>query len=225
MTMAANRHDRVVAIDACPDQEHALPARAGLPDRGVGVRDMVYAGRTLASLADVRRYLASAGPTGLEVLPGVQDAAFPGPTAEELRYALAILEYWFPVVIVDAPLEWGEPPSAALLARTDTLVVAMEVGDIEPEVVDTALDALESLGRGDLMTSCVVAVVETDPPRFPVWRRRIRPGRFVQEAHAVVRVPYDPALAGGGPFTWPRLRRRTRAAFEELAAAVGSAPC
>jgi hypothetical protein len=38
--------------------------------------------------------------------------------------------------------------------------------------------------------------------------------------HAVVPIPFDPALANGAAFTWRRLRQRTRAAFEALAAAV-----
>jgi MinD-like ATPase involved in chromosome partitioning or flagellar assembly len=187
----------------------------------VGVRDLVYAGQAPASLTDLRRHLTSAGPTGLEVLPGVGEAGHPGPTAEELWYALDILECWFPVVIVDAPPDWGRPPSAALLNRTDTLVVVMRAGEPEPASVGRMLAGLDHAERRDLVAGCVVAMVEVTPPRL-FGRPRRRPGRFAQDAHAVVAVPYDPALAGGRPFGWHRLRRRTRVAFEELAAAVES---
>jgi MinD-like ATPase involved in chromosome partitioning or flagellar assembly len=228
MAMAAQRHDRVVAVDACPDQCGPLATRAGLTGRGIGLRELVAADPPVSSLTELRRFLASSGPAGLEVLPGVHDLAGPGLSAEELAWALDVVERWFPIVIADGPPGWLQPVSATLLARADTLVVTARAGS-ESTLAEDALTALATAGRSDLCAGAVVAVVETGPGRLGrlgglARRRSDSVGRLAERVHAVVPIPFDPALTGGAAFTWQRLRRRTRAAFEALATAVEEAP-
>jgi MinD-like ATPase involved in chromosome partitioning or flagellar assembly len=196
----------------------------GSNNRGVGLRELVQAGHGLTSLTDVRRFLASSAPTGLEVLPGQVDPTAPELSLEELWYALELLESWFPVVVVDAPATWNDPRSSSLLLRADTVVVAVPATDEDITGVRDSFEVLDQVGRGDLRTGAVVAVVETVPPKLTARTKR-RLAQLAGRVHSAVHVPFDPALADGRPFTWQRLRRRTRQAFEELAAAVESAPC
>jgi MinD-like ATPase involved in chromosome partitioning or flagellar assembly len=229
MAMAAHRHDRVVAVDACPDQWGPLADRAGVPGRGVGLRELVTADPPVASLADVRRFLASAGPTGLEVLPGLRDLTGPGLTAPEVGWTVDVMERLFPVVVVDAPPGWTQPVPASLLARADTVVLTAGLGTSDTAAQD-ALTALATI-RPDLAAGAVVVLVEAARPRgLGLLRGLLRRGsvpavpRLVEPVHAVVTIPYDPSLAAGAPVRWNLLRAGTRAAFEQLAAAVENAP-
>jgi MinD-like ATPase involved in chromosome partitioning or flagellar assembly len=223
MAMSVNRHDRVVAVDGGPVRPGTLTVRVGSANRGVGLRELVQAGQGLTSLTDVRRFLASSAPTGLEVLPGQVDPSAPALALEEMWYALELLESWFPVVVVDAPATWNDPSSASLLLRADTMVLTTSANDVDMTRIQDVFAVLDQLGRGDLRTGAVVAVVETVPPKLTARTKR-RLAQLAGRVHGAVLVPFDPALAGGRPFTWQRLRRRTRQAFEELAAAVESAP-
>ncbi len=114
------------------------------------------------------------------------------------------------------------PDQRAALAGTDTLVVATGAGGVELAAAHDVLVALAGTERGDLAASMVIAVVEDVGVRWS-GRARRRLARLAEHARAVVVVPFDPVLAGGPPFAWSALRRRTRAAFGELALAVEAA--
>jgi MinD-like ATPase involved in chromosome partitioning or flagellar assembly len=249
MALASRRGGRVVAVDACPDQGGPLADRAGVPGRGVGLRELA-ATPSIASLAEVRRFLATAESSGLEVLPGLRDLTGPGLTAAEAAWVIDLLERLFPTVVVDGPPGWTQPVSAVLLARADTVVLTARA---EPSVgrgwrglarpaapeptrlteAGCAQDALTALAavRADLPACTVVVHVETTPPaNRPVPRRLAArsPGgeaaALVEAVHSAVTIPFDPALAGGAPLDWAQLRPRTREAFTLLAATVDEAP-
>ncbi|MBL7501469.1 hypothetical protein I6A81_35475 [Frankia sp. CN7] len=224
MALAALRGGRVVAVDACPDQGGPLADRAGVPGRGVGLRELAAADPRVASLAEVRRFLATAQPSGLEVLPGLRDLTAPGLTPAEAAWAVDLLGRLFPVVVIDGPPGWTQPVPAVLLARADTVVLAAKAGLTEAGCAQDALTALAA-ARADLPDGAVVVHVETTPSARN-WARPApaQPPALVEPVHAVVTIPYDPALAGGVPPRWDRLRSRTRAAFDELAEIVDAAP-
>ncbi|WP_131787107.1 MinD/ParA family ATP-binding protein [Protofrankia symbiont of Coriaria ruscifolia] len=246
MALAASRRDRIIAVDVCPDQPGMLAARLGPssgygpghgPGHAPGRGDLARAGGLPAPLLpEVRRFVPSAGrtgrtgpagqgsgPVGLDVLLGAPGADVFGRSVEEVGRALDVVEDWYEVALVDSPPGWGRPLPAALLARADTLVVAARAGFVTLSAVDDALAALADSGRGDLADSVAIAVVETVPTRWS-GRARRRLARLAERAHSIVVVPFDPMLADGRPFTWSGLRRRTRAAFGELAAAVEAGP-
>ncbi|WP_230204856.1 MinD/ParA family ATP-binding protein [Parafrankia elaeagni] len=219
LALVARGQARVAAVDACPDQYGMLTQRVGLRARGSGVRELVTARPPVESLTDVRRYLSADGPGGLEVLGGVHDLAAPGLTGEELAAALGLLARWFRVVIADGPPGWSQPVPATLLARSDLVVLASRAGEADLAAADHALTALAAAGRADLQASAVLAVVETYPTRLTRAARQRLDDVAARVRHAVT-VPFDPGLTDGRALAWQRLRRRTRAAFEELAAAV-----
>jgi MinD-like ATPase involved in chromosome partitioning or flagellar assembly len=222
----------VAAVDACPDQCGPLADRAGVPGRGVGLRELVAADPPVAALAEARRFLATVRPDGLEVLPGLRDLTGPGLTPAEVGWAVDLLERLFPAVVVDGPPGWTQPVPAVLLARADTVVVtARAPRPGEPPVAGCAQDALTALAaaRPDLPAGGVVVLVETSPPARGRLRAGAGPGGgvatdLVEPVHGVLTIPFDPALAGDAPVHWDRLRARTREAFELLAAVVDDAP-
>jgi MinD-like ATPase involved in chromosome partitioning or flagellar assembly len=225
IALAARRGGRVVAIDACPDQGGPLADRAGVPGRGVGLRELALADPAVASLAEARRFLGTVGPAGLEVLAGLRDLTGPGLTPAEAAWAVDLLERLFPAVVVDGPPGWTQPVPAVLLARADTVVLTAKAGFTESGCAQDALTALAA-ARADLPAGAVVVYVETAQPPGRALRRVASPEQpeLAESVHAELTIPFDPALAGGGPVRWEQLRPRTQAAFEALAAAVDEAP-
>jgi MinD-like ATPase involved in chromosome partitioning or flagellar assembly len=223
LALTVGRGERVVAVDASPDQRGALAGRAGIGQPIFGIRDLVAARTSLTSLDDVRRFVVSGSAAGLEVLPGPRDLAGPGLSGDEAAAAVDELARWYPVVLVDAPPGWSQPVPARLIAAADVLLLVCRAGVGDLAAADDALTALARGGRADLASAPVVAVVATRPGR---WSRRTRRRmeRLADRVAAVVPVPYDPALADGRPFTWGRLRRRTRTSFDRLARALDTAP-
>ncbi|WP_322780331.1 hypothetical protein [Frankia sp. Cas4] len=147
--------------------------------------------------------------------------------AEQAGRAQDVLAVWYEVVLVDGPPGWDQPLPAAASSRVDTVVVAARADLVDLSAADDVLVTLAGPEIADVAwsgagVSLVVAVVETVPIRWSARARR-RLARLSDRARAVVVVPFDPALVDGVPFTWLGLRRRTRAAFGELAAAVDAA--
>ncbi|WP_049806852.1 MinD/ParA family ATP-binding protein [Pseudofrankia inefficax] len=254
MALAALRGGRVVAVDACPDQGGPLADRAGVPGRGVGLRELA-ATPSVGSLTEARRFLATAGDSGLEVLPGLRDLTGPGLTAAEAAWVVDLLERLFPTLVIDGPPGWTQPVPAVLLARADTVVLTARAEPVarnrrglartagaEPTrftEVGCAQDALTALAsaRADLPGGAVVAYVETMPgsagPASARAGSRARarfrggpaePPELVETVHATVTIPFDPTLSGGAPLVWEQLRPRTREAFMLLAETVDEAP-
>ncbi|WP_239381582.1 hypothetical protein [Frankia sp. CIT1] len=152
-------------------------------------------------------------------------------SAEQPVRVQDMLAVWHQVVLVDGPPGWSQPLSAAPFSRADTLVVAVRADLFDLSAADDVLAALagaevaatdaatDAAGITRIGSGVSVVVVETVPVRWS-GRARRRLAQLSERARAVVVVPFDPALAGDVSFTWPALRRRTRAAFGELAAAV-----
>ena len=245
LAMAARRGGRVVAIDACPDQGGPLADRAGVPGRGVGLRELA-ADRSVASLAEARRFLATVESSGLEVLPGLRDLTGPGLTPAEAAWVVDLLERLFPAVVIDGPPGWTQPVPAVLLARADTVVLTAraeapaargrmvrrgpEPGLSEAGCAQDALTALAA-ARADLPAGAIVVRVQTAPSvggRHGFLGRaaggREEPQALTEAVHASVTIPFDPALASQAPVVWKRLRPRTQAAFTLLADLVDEAP-
>ncbi|AEH10597.1 chromosome partitioning ATPase-like protein [Candidatus Protofrankia datiscae] len=168
-----------------------------------------------------------AGPAsaGLDVMLGASGAGVGGHfveeagRVEEVGRALEAVGEWYEVALVDGPPGWSRPLPAALLARADILVLTVRASVVALSAVDDALNALAGSGRGELADSVTIAVVESAPTRWS-GRARRRLARLAERTHNIVVVPFDPVLADGRAVVWSGLRRRTRAAFGELAAAV-----
>lgn len=222
MALTHTRGERVVAVDACPDQNGSLAARAGGGETTAGIRDLVAARGALTSLTEVRRFLVTGPSTALAVLPGLGDLDGPGLTPDEAGGAVEELARWYPVVLVDAPPGWSQPVPARLIGGADALLLVCRATTADLTAAESALTALRQAGRADLAGTSVVAVVAARPGRLSHGTRR-QITRLGGHVASVVAVPYDSSLAEGRPCSWNRLRRRTRTAFGNLAAALDGA--
>lgn len=213
----------MAALDVGHGEFGALALRAGLLPREDGVRELLAARPSRMSLPELRRYLTVPGGAGVEILSGIRERIEgdePLPRPDEIDRSLYLLEQWYPVVVMDTAPTWTEPIGAVALAHADSLVLTVQAAGVDERALERAVTAVVDRGSARLAGAAVLAVVETSGARQSyAARRRIEAVR--REMHAVVRIPYDPALSDAS-VRWGRLRRRTRAAFAALVDAVES---
>ncbi|GAA0710869.1 hypothetical protein [Dactylosporangium roseum] len=117
--------------------------------------------------------------------------------------------------VLDVGDDAGDTGHSAL-ARADRVVV---VTTPEPDAVAAAERTLDRLGGIDPSRADTAIVAVTGAGRL--GRRAGHRHAVPRNAAHVVRLPWDPGLSGGAGLELDRLRRATRAAFLELAAAIG----
>ena len=103
------------------------------------------------------------------------------------------------------------------LDLADELVVVAGLSVDEARLASETLTWLEAHGRGELVKRAVV-VLNQSSPGAPLVRLDELEAHFASRVRAVVRLPYDPALATGSAITFRELRPETRQAARELAA-------
>ncbi|MFD9304022.1 MinD/ParA family protein [Streptomyces sp. NPDC060048] len=218
--LAAERSDRVIAVDADPASGtlgHRIAREAGAT--GATVRDLVTALPRLDSYTDIRAY-TSRTPDGLEVLADDPGAAASRPFDDrEYRGVMELLSRRYPIVVTDtgAGLSNGRLPGVLELADQLVLVVTASVAGVTG--ASTALTWLEEHGFQERARRCVTVISGVREPGR-VLRADELVAHFETRCRGVVAVPYDEHLAAAGELTPGALRRRTRAAHLELAALV-----
>lgn len=205
-------------MDVCPDRYGTLAARAAVTT-GASLREMVQVRPQLRSLSDVRRYLGRGGRSAVEVLAGVRDPTTPGATPDEVREAVAEVERWYPLVLLDCAAGWDHPVTAAATRSADALILVSRASAADLVAAEEALTALAASGRTPLAATALAAVVHTSRGG-PHPQVRPHLARLAGRARAVVQIPYDPGLAAGRPITYARLRHRTRTALLRLGVAL-----
>ncbi|CAN5696160.1 N/A [soil metagenome] len=215
-TLAAERGDRVVALDANPDYG-TLGYRVA-PTTSATVRELLAARADLVSYRDVRAYTTQA-PSRLEVVPGDADPevseAF---TAQDYADAQAVLGQHYNLVLTDCGTGVLHDAMRAVLAMATQLVVVTGPAVDQARHADHLLRWLRAHARPDQVDDAVVVVnasrndlaVDLDP-LF---------AHFAGLVRAVIEIPYDPVLAAGGIDGLDALATLTRDAYLSLARAV-----
>jgi MinD-like ATPase involved in chromosome partitioning or flagellar assembly len=177
--------------------------------------------RVGAPLADrelIERYVHR-GPTGLQALIGEAQMTRRRrpPVSDEAVILVGQLRNVYPLVLLDVPtadtsatwrmLMWATAPVLVSRATYDGLQHTMRL-----------LSQLRAVGLQTVAERAVLVVVATTPS----LAREVRAGEHQARrvAGALVRVPFDPALARPDPVDPRHLRRATRMALVEVAAAV-----
>ena len=216
--LASLRGDRVVAMDANPD-------RGTLGERVAGeslatVRDLLEAGDAVRRYGDVRTFTAQA-PSRLEVLssdsdPGIS-LAF---SDDDYRAAIDLLDRYYNLILTDCGTGLLHSAMRGVLGLADSLVVVSSPTLDGARSASATLDWLEAHGYGELARRSIVVICAVRRNRRDVDVGRLEK-HFAARSRAVVRIPYDPHLATGGIVDVEALRPATRAAYLQLAAAVG----
>lgn len=215
LTLAEHRGDRIVALDANPDAGTLADRLTG--HTHVNVRELVENVDTIRSWTDIAHYTSLAG--RLQVLASEQDPAMSEAfSREEYETVRTVLTRFYNVILTDSGTGLVHSVMAGALAGTRTLVIAGAPTVDGASRASKTLDWLEAHGYRHLVAGAVVAL-SCDRHSRQIDRAAVA-AHFTARCHAVIEIPPDPHLAVGGLVGLDQLRRRTRDAFLELAAAV-----
>lgn len=215
-TLAIERGDRVVALDANPDYG-TLGYRVST-DTQRTVRDLLDARGGIRSYPDVRAYTTQA-PSRLEVLAGDADPAVSEAyTAQDYADSLAILGQHYNVVLTDCGTGVLHDAMRAVLHMATQLVIVTGPAVDQARHADHLLRWLHRHGA-EHHVGVAVTVVNAARNDLAVDVEGMV-AHFEGITRAVVKIPYDPVLAAGGIDGLDRLDRDTQDAYLALAAEV-----
>ena len=217
-TFASHRGDRVVALDANPDAG-SLAHRMRRETTST-VTDLLQERQYIERYADMRSYTSQAAESRLEVVASDDDPRITQALGEEdYRAAIDILDRHYNLVLVDTGTGILDSAIRGVLAEADQIVVVMPPALDGARVAAMTLDWLEEHDHADLVHGAV-AVVNAVHGQGRLELDRID-DHFAARCAAVVHIPWDVTLQAGAHTTLGDLRRETRDAYVELAAAVG----
>nr|WP_296774739.1 AAA family ATPase [Rhodococcus sp. (in: high G+C Gram-positive bacteria)] len=218
-TFANVRGDRVIAVDANPDRG-TLSQKVPL-ETPATVRNMLRDIDTLTRYSDVRAY-TSQNQFRLEVLASDTDPAVSEAfSGQDYDKTVALLEKFYSIVLTDCGTGLMHSAMSSILEGSDALVVVSSSSVDGARSASATLDWLDAHGHRDLVSSSVAVVNAVRPRAGKVDLAKVVE-HFEQRCRQVVLVPFDPHLEEGAEIDLNRLKRRTRAALLELAAAMAS---
>lgn len=216
-TFASIRGDRVVAVDANPDRG-TLSQKLPL-DTPATVRHLLRDAESIERYSDVRGY-TSQNESGLEVLASDSDPtvseAFSG---DDYTRTLDILDRFYGLVLTDCGTGLLHSTMSAILAKADVLIVVASGSIDGARSASATLDWLEAHGHEDLVRNSIAVINAVRSRSGKVDMQKVV-DHFARRCRAVRVVPFDPHLEEGAEINLDRLKRETREALAELAAAV-----
>jgi MinD-like ATPase involved in chromosome partitioning or flagellar assembly len=171
-------------------------------------------------VGDLDRYVRNHRQTKFDVLASDEDAAASSTIdALAFRRLHSTLSRFYRVIVVDTGNNMRASNWAAAVDTADQLVI------VSTEREDTAasaawlIDGLREKGHEEKVRNAVTVLAAPAQQRDPDLARRLD-HHFAQLTRAVLHVPYDAALDGGGPIAFDTLARTTREAWLEVAATI-----
>ena len=216
-TFGSIRGDRVVAVDANPDRG-TLSQKVPLQTSAT-VRHLLRDASGIERYSDIRNY-TSQGPSRLEVLASESDPAVSEAfSGDDYTRTLEVLERFYSLVLTDCGTGLMHSAMAAVLAKTDSLVVVSSGSVDGARSASATLDWLDAHGHEELVRNSV-AVINAVRPRSAKIDIQKAVDHFSRRCRAVRLVPFDPHLEEGAEIDLDRLKRETREALIDLAAVV-----
>ncbi len=217
-TLAALRGDRVVAVDCNPDAG-TLAYRVAR-DHHRTITDLLDAWPdSVDRYQDVRRYTSQDHESRLEVVASDVDPRVTGSlAADDYRQAIAGLERHFTLIMIDTGTDIRHAAARTALDVADQLVVVVAPSLDGARAAAQTLDWLHEHDHSDLVGGAV-AVLNGVGRQRGVDLRAID-GHFASRCRVTVTVPWDPVLEAGGRASLGVIRRPTRNAFLDMAAAL-----
>ncbi|MGW1674715.1 FhaA domain-containing protein [Streptomyces sp. NPDC002324] len=218
-TLATERQDRVVAIDANPDA--GTLSRRVRRETGATIRDLVAEIPNLTNYMSVRRF-TSQSPSGLEVLANEVDPALS--TAfndEDYRQVVGCLGQHYPIVLTDSGTGLLHSAMRGVLDFADQLIVVATPSVDGATSASTTLDWLNAHHYEDLVSRSITVVSEARRKSKSVKVNDVV-DHFRARCRGVVVVPFDEHLATGAEVDLEQLKARTREAYFDLATLVAA---
>ncbi|MFB7252194.1 AAA family ATPase [Microbacterium sp. NPDC056234] len=215
MALADARDDRVIAVDANPD-------RGTLAERIVGshsksVRDLVRIHDDVRGYHDISAIVAR-DTTRLDVLASDTDPRIADAFGDaDYRDVADVAAHYYSLVLTDTGTGIVHSVMGATLELADQLVIVSGLSVDEARLASETLTWLETNGYSAQARDAII-VLNQSTPGSPLVRLNELETHFATRARHVVRMPYDPQIAGGGPIVFTSLLPETRQAARELAA-------
>jgi MinD-like ATPase involved in chromosome partitioning or flagellar assembly len=217
MAMALVREDRVIAIDANPDRG-TLAERVSKSTRFT-VRDVVNRAAAVDGFSDFTT-MVSRDATRLHVLASDSDPMLSEAFDEgDYNVVADMAARYYTVILTDCGTGIVHSVMRPTLQRANGLVIVSGGSVDEARLASETLTWLEANGYGDLVRQSVVALNTATQGTNLVKLDEIE-AHFKSRVRAVVKIPYDPALAAGSVIKFDQLHKNTREAARELAALV-----
>lgn len=217
MALADARDDRVIAVDANPD-------RGTLADRIVrthskSVRDLVRIHDEVRGYHDISAIVARDS-TRLDVLASDADPRIAEAFSDEdYRNVADVAAHYYSLVLTDTGTGIVHSVMSATLDLADQIVIVSGLSVDEARLASETLTWLETNGYEAQARNAII-VLNQSTPGSPLVRLNELEAHFRTRARHVVRMPYDPQIAGGGAIVFTGLQPETRQAARELAAVL-----
>lgn len=130
------------------------------------------------------------------------------------------LSRFYRMIVIDTGNNRLSPNWLAAASAADMLVFATSLKDDTSVVAAKNLDALVSMGRGDLVRNAVCVISHTTAKGNDIGAGVHTREHFEQWVRAVVDIPYDPALAPGLHIDPTKIAKKTHDACMEMTAVV-----
>ncbi|WP_431806340.1 AAA family ATPase [Microbacterium paraoxydans] len=216
MALADAREDRVIAVDANPDRG-TLADRVARPQHGKSVRDLVRIRDEVRGYHDISAIVARDA-TRLDVLASDADPHVAEAFSDtDYRDVAAVAAHYYSLVLTDTGTGIVHSVMSATLDLADQLVIVSGLSVDEARLASETLTWLETNGYTEQARDAIV-VLNQSTPGTPLVRLNELQAHFATRVRSVVRVPYDPQIAGGGSIVFANLLPETRTAARELAA-------
>ncbi|MBX6391082.1 MAG: MinD/ParA family protein, partial [Frankia sp.] len=216
-TLADLRDDRVVAIDANPDRGTlATKVHRQSP---YTVRELLEDAPRLYRYVDIRRYLSQSD-SRLDVLASAHDPEISEAFADsDYRTVDNLLQRHYSILLTDCGTGMLHSAMHGVLELVDTLVIVTSSSADGGTSASATLDWLDAHGYADRARDAIAVISMLSQGNSGVDVDALE-AHFAARTRRVIRVPYDPHLAAGGRISLSELKRETRRAYRELAAAV-----
>jgi MinD-like ATPase involved in chromosome partitioning or flagellar assembly len=216
-TLAWNRGDRVIAVDANPDA--GTLGRRVRRETGATIRDMLQALPAIQSYVDMRRYTSQA-PSRLEILANDVDPAVSTTfNDEDYRRIIDALQKQYSIILTDSGTGLLYSAMRGVLQMADQLIVVSTPSVDGGNSASTTLDWLIAHGYQDLVSRSITVIsgVRSSAKEFDLSQLVTH---FAARCRAVVPIPFDPHLSTGAEIDLEQLRPATADAYLELSANV-----
>jgi putative peptide zinc metalloprotease protein len=183
-----------------------------------------FAGNDSARVGDLDNYVRGQGSAQFDVLASDEDAtATASIDAAAFDHLHRCLARFYRVIVVDTGNNMRASNWAAAVAAADQLVIISSVKEDTAQSAAWLLDGLRSSSgsrRAVKQAVTVLASTSTSPSHTDLELSARLHDHFSTLTRAVVDVPHDPALHGGGPIDYDTLSPASRAAWLRVTAAI-----
>jgi MinD-like ATPase involved in chromosome partitioning or flagellar assembly len=218
-TLALVRGHAVVAVDATVQPHGMLATR--LEQRTPATAHEFLATAVPADGRTVTSFL-NGHPSRLLVLAGDRPAGGRILQAGAVAEAVRRLSFWYPLLLIDFSASPGDPGVWPWVRqRAAAVVLVARAAGPDLSMVAEALPVLTRAGLAGPGGRVVVVVNQTVPGRLS-REAQVAEQLVAARVRSVVRLPYDDRLSEGRPINVGGLRRRTRTALLQIAAACGA---